>query len=130
MGGRITQRTQIPTPLVTWAKGQHLPWQPLGNGCNLFCTLDLGHRQLPRTSGSHKRDVQAIEKETTPGQQHSIVSLVSHKQRRAAELLPAILLAKRLLGEVRHLLGFMPICPAALSGALPHKHACPASRLS
>ena len=43
---------------------------------------------------------QAIEKETTPGKQRSIVSLVTHKQRRAVELLPSIMLAKRLLGEV------------------------------
>ena len=44
--------------------------------------------------------VQAIEKEANPSKQPSIVSLVGHKQRRAAELLPCILLAKRLLGEV------------------------------
>ena len=44
--------------------------------------------------------MQAIEHETTPGKQHGIVSLVGHRQRRAVELLPAIMLARRLLGEV------------------------------
>ena len=45
--------------------------------------------------------VQAIERETNPTTQRSIVTLVSHRQKRAAELLPNIMLAKRLLGEVR-----------------------------
>ena len=45
--------------------------------------------------------MQAIERETCPTAQHDIVTLVSHRQKRAAELLPNIMLAKRLLGEVR-----------------------------
>ncbi len=45
--------------------------------------------------------MQAIERETDPAVQRSIVTLVSHRQKRAAELLPNIMLAKRLLGEVR-----------------------------
>jgi len=45
--------------------------------------------------------VQAIERETCPRAQHGIVTLVGHRQTRAAELLPRIMLAKRLLGEVR-----------------------------
>ena len=54
-----------------------------------------------RTAKRAAMPAQAIEKETCPGAQHGIVKLVSHRQKRAAELLPNIMLAKRLLGEVR-----------------------------
>ena len=47
--------------------------------------------------------MQAIERETCPQAGHDIVTLVTHRQTRAAELLPRIILAKRLLGEVRGL---------------------------
>ena len=43
---------------------------------------------------------QALKAETEPGGQRGLVEMAGHGQRRIAELLPSVLLAKRLLGEV------------------------------
>ena len=43
---------------------------------------------------------QALKAETEPGGQRGLVSMAGHGQRRIAELLPSVLLAKKLLGEV------------------------------
>jgi hypothetical protein len=43
---------------------------------------------------------QALKEETEPGGQRGLVEMAGHGQRRIAELLPSVLLAKRLLGEV------------------------------
>ncbi len=43
---------------------------------------------------------QALKAETEPGAQRGLAKMAGHGQRRIAELLPSVLLAKKLLGEV------------------------------
>ena len=51
---------------------------------------------------------QALKAETEPGAQRGLARMAGHGQRRIAELLPSVLLAKKLLGEVLLLRGQVP----------------------
>ena len=53
--------------------------------------------------------VQALKAETEPGAQRGPVQMAGHGQRRIAELLPSVLLAKKLLGEVLPLSSAPPL---------------------